>query len=364
MSAEKKVLVAVLVVVGLLVAFLFSTEVVEKEIAPKPKAAWVAVEVASTGHARTGLIDIESGTPFRLHAVVEAETFSGDTIFYTEASSLEIDGEKIPPESLRVWSRSVEPRILWFTVEGFKPFMEVVTEAELEEFRFQDNFRADWPRSWSVPGDLSPRGERALKSRPVEGLGRFGTQRYHVRVEFFSPKSEITPELRLQSLNASDLPAEIDRLTTVRCTLPKGLALASSVYGLSQIEPLPEAMASVSQQLANWYDERVSFSRLLLLRDMVGAIGTTYGDLEWLAVELSASQAWGEEGVQAGDLLRVGNRWLILLKDQVNRGVLDREDLGLDFDKGARIRQIGEVFTGEGLVEWARLEPSEGRADG
>jgi len=364
MSTEKKVLLAVLGVVTLLVVVLFSSAVVEKEIAPKPKAAWVAIEVDNTGFVRTGPVEIESGTPFRLHAVVEAETFSGKTIYYTEAQRLEIEGREIPPQSLRVWNRSIEPRILWFTVEGFTPYLEVGGEADLAEFRFQDNFRADWPRTWSIPGDLRPRGERDLSSGPIEDLPRFGTQRYHVRVEIFGPQSEIVPLTRLQSLRAADLPEQSEVFTTVRATLPGRLALPSRVYGLSQVEPGPETVATVPEQLTQWYRGGLVFSRLMLLRDILDRSGTSYGELGWVAVELDVDQVWGEGGVTAGDLMRVGTRWVVVLQDRALEGILDRDDLCLDFDKGARVRQIGEVFTGEGLVEWAPLVPGRDATDG
>lgn len=364
MSTEKKIFLAVLGVVTLLVVVLFSAEIVEREVAPEPRAAWVAIEIDDSGTARTGPIEIDSGTPFRLHAVLEAESFSGETIYYTEAKGLELDGQEIPPQALRIWNRSTEPRILWFTVEGFKPFLEVSSASDVAEFRFQDNFRADWPRTWSIPGDLRPRGERDSKSGPLEGLSRFGTQRYHVRIEIYGPKSEIKPLMRIQSLRAEDLPERAEDFATVQATLAGSLALPSKIYGLSQIEPDQEALATVAEQLTDWYRGNLSFSRLLLLRDMLDRSQATYSSLEWTAVELGLDQIWGSGGVTGGDLLRVGNRWVVLLQDKGLEGTLDSEDLCLDFDKGARVRQVGEVFTGEGLVEWARSGPVHEVTDG
>ena len=58
-------------------------------------------------------------------AVLEAEDISGNRVFYTEATRLTIQGEPIGPESLRVWKRPEELRVLWFTAEGFAPYLEV-----------------------------------------------------------------------------------------------------------------------------------------------------------------------------------------------------------------------------------------------
>lgn len=355
MTPEKKIFWGVFLGVAILVLVLFSTERVEQEIAPQPRAAWVAVEVDSSGLARTGPVEISSGTSFQLHAVVEAETLTGRKVYYTEAERLEIDGREIPQDAMRVWRRAVEPRILWFTVEGFRPFMEVRNPGELEEFRFEEFFRPDWPRTWVVPGNLQFRSERALKSVPLGDLPRFGTQRYHVRIEIFGPESEITPRLRLRSMQALELPDRADSFTTVIAAAPGVLAAPTGVFGLTQIEPAPNALAPAADRLARWSREHVAFSRLTVLRDLLQRSGVSYDQLEWQSVDLAAGPDWGNQGVEGGDLLRVGDRWVVVFYDEGQPGVLDREDLCLDFDKGARIQRLGDVFTGEGLVDWAAV---------
>jgi hypothetical protein len=357
-TPERKILWGVVVGVAILVVVLFSTARVEREIAPQLKAAWVGVEIESSGLARTGRVEISSGTSFQLHAVVEAETFRGKTVYYTKAARLEINAREIPQEALRVWRRTLEPRILWFTVEGFKPFMEIGAAADLEQFRFEEFFRPDWPRTWVVPGNLQPRSERALRSVPLGNIPRFGIQRYHVRVEVFGPESDITPQLRLRSMQAVELPAKADSFTTVIATSPGALEAPSRVFGLTQIEPTPDSLASTADRLASWSREQISFSRLTVLRDLLERSGVTYDQLEWQSIDLAAGPIWGADGVDGGDLLRVGDRWVVLFHDEGQPGILDREDLCLDFDKGARIRRMVDVFTGDGLVNWAAVPDS------
>ena len=74
-------------------------------------------------------------------------------------------------------------------------------------------------------------------------------------------------------------------------------------------------------------------------------------DVPWTGVELDGSRQWP----QPGDLLRAGPRLVMFLKDEGVEGWLDYDDLCLDFDRGAAIRRLGEIFTGQGVVEWARL---------
>ena len=53
--------------------------------------------------------------------------------------------------------------------------------------------------------------------------------------------------------------------------------------------------------------------------------------------------------------MQVGARWVVLYRDAGRVGVLDPEDLCLDFDQGASIRRLSDVFSGEGEVDWVSL---------
>ena len=192
----------------------------------------------------------------------------------------------------------------------------------------------------------------------VTGLPRFGTQRFHVRIEMFGPKSSITPDVRLRSPEATDLPEKVEGFPTAIASLPGGLAVPSQVFGLSQIEAAPQALAGTGEVLADWTWNRLAFSRLTVVREMLDRARLSYEDLEWTEVDLQVGPTWSPAAVEAGDFLRVGERLAILVADRGQPGVLDRSDLCFDFIKGARVRPLDEIFVGEGLVEWARQESS------
>jgi hypothetical protein len=355
MSPEQKVGWIVGGVVVAVVAFLLLSERVEQKLAPEAQRVWVAIEVAGSGTAATGRLYLESGTPFTLHAVLEARTFGGDTVYFTEASRLEIRGEAVPTEALRRWTRSEEVRILWFTVEGFTPYFEVSDAADLESFEFREFYRPEWPRTWSVPGELQPFAEKYDPQAPKAQLPAFGTQRYHLRLEFFGPESAITPRLRLQSPPAGVLPDDEADLPTVVVSLPDALAAPSRVFGLTQIEILTPDLTSVAERMMSWSARQLAFSRLTVIKEMLSAAGVTYEALEWQEVDLESGPDWGGEGVAAGDFLRVGDRLVVLVKDLGAPTVLDYRDLCFDYLKGAKMQPLREVFAGEGLVEWAAL---------
>ena len=358
MTSQQKIYWSAVALVGVLVGVLMLSGPVERQLAPEPVAAWVALQAADSEVARTGRLEISAGTEFKLHAVLEARDWSGETIYFTEANRLVIEGQEIPSELIRRWTRSQEPRILWFTVEGFSPFVAIEAVEGIEEFYFREVFRSDWARAWSIPGDLQPSAERQEVRDMVTGLPRFGTQRFHVRIEMFGPKSSITPEVRLRSPEATDLPEKVDGFPTAIASLPGGLEVPSQVFGLSQIEAAPQALVGAGEVLADWTRKRLAFSRLTVVREMLDRARLSYEDLEWTEVDLQVGPTWSPAAVEPGDFLRVGERLAILVADRGQPGVLDRSDLCFDFIKGARVRPLDEIFVGEGLVEWARQESS------
>lgn len=341
-----------LVVLGLVIALglflLFGTA--REQLLPVPKRAWVAIETGGSGVARLGRVEVEPGARYTLHAVLEAESWQGEPLFYTEAERLELPSGEVESGSLRPWPGDGEVRILWFSVEGAKPFVEVASLEELEAFEFREYFRADWPRSWSVPGSW---GATSAGVRLPDGVTDlpFGTRRFQVRIELFGPESQIRPRERFASPGAARLVTDLEGPPTVVSTLGGPLAAPSRVFGLPQIEPTADSGAELRRRLVDWTRRGLAFSRLAVIRAALDDAGVEPEDLAWEPTELNGSTPWGDPG----DLLRAGQRWVFTYEDRGERGALDYDDLCVDFDKGAAIRRLGDIFTGEGLVERARL---------
>lgn len=313
---------------------------------PELERAWVAVRPAGAEVARVGRVELEAGGEFTLHSVVEARDWRGDEIFFTEAPALELDGRRVPEEAIRPWNRRLRVRTLWFTVEAFPPF------AETGEIAYREVFQGEWPLTWSVAGDVAPSVENYLPNQDNPRRGaRFGTQRYKVRVEILGPESDILPRQSLDSWGAERLPAEAERFPTVVATLDAPLDSLSRVFGLPQREPAGEDRAVALGRIAEWQRQDLAFSRLTLLRRWVDEIGAPFSDLAWSEVDLEGGTGFAP----AGEPLRAGERVVWLLEDRGVSDRLDREDLCLDFERGARVRRLADVFTGDGLVERARL---------
>lgn len=334
---------------------------VQRELGPQPVAAHVAIEAEGSGVAVVGPVRLEAGTPFTLHAVLEAERRDGSPVYYTEAPALRIDGREASTQDVEAWNEGpTTVKILWFTVEGTIPYLELEAGEDLSRFRMSEIFRAQWPQTWTVPGNLEPANDDALVRDGARGGNPFGTQRYHVRIELFERGNAVVPRERYRSADAAAARAAPDSFPTAVSALPGVLAPASEVFGLTQIEPPPGAPRELSQGIRELVRSDLAFSRLTVLDSLLSAAGVGLADLTWRRVDLGAGLPWEGQGgdVAPGALLRVGNRIVVLYQDQGTEGILDRRDLCFDYARGAAVRALGDVFSGEGGdVELARLAP-------
>ena len=259
-----------------------------------------------------------------------------------------MQGESIAPESIRAWDGSERVSLLWFSVEGSAPAVMAEEGATLEPFSFRENFRANWARTWSIPGTVQPLRETAMVIAP-ERRPDHGTMRYYVRIELFGGESDITPKARFESLRAESLPEAAADFATVTLYDPAALRIPSSVFGTTQFEGV-EAIAG--RDLVSWVEQRLGFSRAAVLKASLRAAGRDWESLEWSEIDLAESSTGG--AFEAGALLRSGDRLVYLYRDLGAPGI-DYEDLCLDFEESARILSLADVFAGSGLVELATL---------
>lgn len=367
MDNQTRVLVIALVVIVVAMIGLWQLPTVGERLAPVPRRAWVAIEVAARGVAEVGPVHIEAGTPFTLHAVLEAAGRGGRPVYYTRAPALRFHdgqggaGRRVEGRSVRPWTRAPVVKIRWFTVEGSRPYLRLAADDDPDRFALQTFFRSDWPDGWTVPGSVDAANDDHLSPDPravAPRVQRFGTQRYHVRIELYADEESVLPAQRLVSWGPDDLPAELARFPTVVATLPGALASTSKVFGLTHLQPPEEASTATLQRLHALADQGLAFTRLTVVLDRLRAAGRRLEDLAWQPLELDGSRRWGRPAAE-GDLLRVGERIVVLYQDAEPAGIVDYQDLCFDFVRGAAIRRLGDVFSSDGeedqVVELAAL---------
>jgi hypothetical protein len=359
MTSESKRLATIIAVLMAAVAAFVLWPSARRQLAPEPRGACVAIEVADSGIARCGAqVELAAGQGFQLRAVLEAEDWLGRSVYYTEADRLEIDGREIDRTALRRWANGpLEARVLWFVVEGTTRYKEISSAEELAAFTFREVYRPDWPQAWTVPGSVRPSFADAVRQGSGVDWPELGTARYQVRIELYGPDSSIRPRSRTFSLGAAELPGAAQRFPTVSRLAPGPLEVPTRLLGLSQLEPAEGASRELLARLVQWTDAGLAFSRLALLQRHLRASGLDWEALVWRPVGVD-----GLAEVGPGDLIRSGSRVVIVLEDRGVAGRLDGEDVVLDYDHGGNPVRLGNIFRGEGgLVDLARVRSASGR---
>jgi hypothetical protein len=344
-DSPNRIFVIALVVVSLVVLAVLLQPEVEERLAPEPVTAWVAIEVDGSGVAEVGPVAVDAGTRFRLHAVLEARGRDGETVYYTEAPGLRLAGEELPASRLRRWERQRTVKVRWFTVEGERPWIEIDPEVGIAGFKIDELLRSDWPLAWSIPGEIDAANDNHLERGDALPRQIFGTQRYHVRIEIYLQEDDLFADQVVRSWGKDDLRANVDRFPTVTMTVPGLAGPASRVFGLSQLAAPDDADAELLRQIEELARHDLAFGRLTVLRDQIRRAGKRSEDLVWQTVGLQGEVSWGEDAeAAAGDLLRVGRRMVVLYQDRGLTGVVDHADLCFDFEQGASVRTLQDVF--------------------
>lgn len=356
-SQNKILFGAILLVAAVAAAVLFQPRVREA-LAPELRAAWVGVEVEGTGVAVVGPVEVEAGKRFTLHAVLEGVDRHGRSVYYTLAPALRFGkGPNVDSDQLLRWDRPRRVMVRWFTVEGVPPYVELTGESGLEGWGFQELYRSDWPLAWSIPGDVEPANDDHYVTDAGDRAKKFGTLRYQVSFELYGVTEEILPGERIRSWGTEEVRSKTDLFPTVYALLPGRLAPASRVFGLTQFSTLPGASPELGRKIAALAAKHLAYSRTTVIRDQVLAAGQRFEDLAWRNADLVEETAsWGTDA-DPGDLVRVGERIVVLYEDRGKPGVLDYDDLCFDYALGAAVRRLGDVFTGNGVVELASLGP-------
>jgi hypothetical protein len=341
------------VAVALLLALWLQPRI-ERKLAPSPTAAYVAIEAVPGAAAVVGPVEIAAGAPFRLHAVLEARARDGSPVYYTEAGALEIGGRAIPPERLLRWDDDAQHvRLLWFTVEPWARFVALDPGEDLDQIHFQEFFHPEWPMEWAVEGRLDARSDDQVEAGVLEERS-FGTQRYQVWVELHADGRSLVPTSRFSSWGTAELETRADQFPRVSAMLAGPAGLPSAMFGLTGVVPPPDAPQALLDEIDRRAEKRLLWSDRWLLREILRSTGRDLQALDWQRIELEHGPHWAG-AVAAGDLLRVGGRWVLAYRDFDGDGTLGPADLCLDFEKGAAIRRVGDVFIGIGEIEWARL---------
>jgi len=344
-EGSKRIWWIVATVLLVLIALRFAPKI-ENPLRPKPTTAYVALLAEGESVASDGRHELDADRSFRLFAVLEARTFGGGSIYYTEAPALRLGGREIPAASLRPWPEDRTARVRWLTVEGSAPYLAVREGADLDRFRLVETYHAEWGTNWSARGVVEPRLGR-LDANTANGRAGFGTQRFAARVEIYPNQEALTPSERWSSAHPEALLDGSDLGTSVVASLPSPLKAISGAFGRTRIELPGEVDGELRRRAEALTAEEIAYFGPALLARHLRESERAPEALEFRTVELGPDgPRWGVD-VAPGDLIGVGDRQLVLWRDEGVEGHLDPADVAADAYRGLRLLRIDEVFLGE-----------------
>jgi hypothetical protein len=257
--------------------------------------------------------------------------------------SLVIDGQKIdhletgewPEEDLRI-------RVFWFSVESANLGGRIDGENAAERLRYRSYLAPELGRDLVAAGLPEIHNDDHIGTTANSNLENAGTFRLYARVEIVEEDKDVRPlqaasTLGIDSIFDAGFPAlyrsadfgiavhskvgELFRLPGFEPSNSPGNAELTSTlaFGRSFIDLVAARIAVSSWTLAAEAvsgnpslasDTLTSFGELTVSEDEIVRRG---GPLRW------------ENEVQPGDLLSIGDRWIVLLADEGN-GVLDPND--------------------------------------
>ncbi|HKI85178.1 MAG TPA: hypothetical protein VKA53_00395, partial [Thermoanaerobaculia bacterium] len=181
------------------------------------------------------------------------------------------------------------------------------------------------------------------------------TQRFAVRIELYTDPDSIAPHLRVSSPGAAAMKTDPESVATVVASLPPPLAPVSRVFGLSDLAITGKTQQAALARIRDLQHSGKAFSPRLLLRAYAHAPGDDLDNLLWRDIDLHSGPKWGPGGAGPGDLIRVGPRVVVLESDRGLTGRLDPSDLCFDFYRRPDVLPLSKVFSGGGLVQWAKV---------
>ncbi len=319
----------------------------------EPTAALVAIQRPGSDVAHVGPVRFQTGDTIHLFAVLVGQE-NDEPVYYTSATKLELPSGLVADDRLRPFpDRPI--RCLWQTIEGPAPFVRIGSLEQLKGLEFTNYSHPDWGLECKTTATITARQRETVAVPEDERRLAFGVQNYQVWVELLDQATDLVAQRTLRSDGSDALFDEPGDFARAEMLLDGTLARASSVFGRTQLEWTDDLPLEGQTEILRLHQLGVTWSRLALLTELLGRDAGDHFD--WQLTDFSGKLPFrdlgsADQGIRPGDLMRVSDRVLVVFRDVGQVGVLDADDLGFDFDRGAVVRRLGDVFVGEGDVEW------------
>jgi hypothetical protein len=373
MNRERWLLVIIaLSLVIVLLAYLLITSHQE---AARPRLQEVRVVSATSDDPvfRDGPRQVGPGTEVTLAVVMRLQELDR-SYWMAPVARVELDGQPLELEVVADdWPEQDRyARVFWFTLESAYLNGRLTSATGLEELSYKAFLVPDMGHDLSTRAIVGAMNDDFLGRPEQVELIPGGTLRFYARVEIASTSRRVKP---LQTVSSVDQLLD-QALPVIRrsADVPPPLSpVVGELLLLPAFTAVPEAEGEPAEELMQRLQELVdlrliatseSFASLAvsgrarLAGDQLRSLGTLILADDGVLRRQHKTLHWQQE-IGTGDLLRTGDHWLVLLRDDGN-GLLDDQDQVLHCwrEPAVRATLAGALKPAETDFELLRHEPT------
>lgn len=344
MASENRLPLLIFAVLALVVATPVAFQAIREQL--RPRLVEVRVVTASDDDPvfRDGPRKVPPGRRVEIAAALRIERLAHQPVWLSPTPRLAIDGHEVEHVQSDVWpDRTRSVRVFWFTVECTNVGGELTSANAAKKLQYrsflapemgQGMLAASYPEAHN-DDHLGP----APNTLPIEA----GTLRLYTRVEVFDPDRDAQGLQAVSSLGVEHL-LDVSFPAVHRAALvPEGVdPVVGELFLLPGFEPEGDSVDAREDATRAAFD--MGFSELVTRRLVVSsstfaataAAGTprveadrltSTGTITWNGDDLRREglRLLWQRDVLPGDMVRDGDHWVVLLKDDGN-GVLDSPD--------------------------------------
>ncbi len=327
--------------------------------------------VTASGHDpvfRDGPRHVPAGDHVEVAVALRVEQLGRQPRWLAPTSRLELDGVPVEAVATDAWpERDRSLRVFWFTVECINVGGDITSENAGGRLRYRTFLAPEMGRSLLAAAYPEPHNDDHLGLPRERAPSDAGTMRFYARVEVVDPEHDLRPLQAAATLGVNGIPDPAFPAVHRGTRLPDGVhGAVGELFLLPGFEPLtepPEDPNEVTRAALGLGIDELAERRLMVSSSTFAAVAATgsptlegaapaaQGPLRWKDGRVTRRERplrW-ELDAAAGDLLRDGTHWTVLLADDGN-GLVDGDDQVIHCWRSPPARTtLAAVLTEEGL---------------
>lgn len=344
MRSERRLLITVFLTLMALIFLPLLVHHIRQSRRPVPVEARIVTATGSDPQHRTGRRTVAAGDSVDVALAVRIAQIGRQDRWLAPVEELVIDGHGVSCETSETWVEDeLGLRVFWFTVESANLGGRLTGDTAAERLRYRTFLAPEMGRGLRAERLPEPHNDDHLGTGAPAVVEGIGTIRLYARVELVESPSTVRPQYTLSTLGLDSLRSPSFPALHLAGDFADGIQpVVGELFRLPGFEPDGDTsegrnrvtVAELGATFNSLVDQRlVTSSWTTAAVAAAGRPGLDRAQLEVVSqiraddlqpVDGGAALEWNVD-LRAGDLIRSGQRWLVLVSDDGN-GILDAAD--------------------------------------